>query len=304
MTTTVSPIYFENIPHEFKALSHWINWDGDKSPVDARTGDFASSTNSSTWYDYELAKASSENYSLGIAFVLIHNAGTFCLDVDHCYFDGMPSPLAQKFMRLFPSYTEISNGGDGIHIFGFTDRNFEPKAKKIQSNEGKYEFYTGKKYICITGNLIGDERELNYFPADEIAKFTGGAAGVLPQRHTSHRKPQTQVLPTTREERRIADSQFNKNPTFKALWQGDFSKVDGDLSRVDFRIACVLNESAVKSYPNEDDRYAVIRKLMLSNKHLIRDKWLVKNGVYNDYLERVIMDAMSKNKEWRNTNDL
>lgn len=296
---------FVNIPMQLKVISNWVVWkygttpNGNgkfpKVPYNPATKLHASVSNFSTWGTFEQA----ENTFLqggfdGIGLVLCKGSGVFCIDLDNSYCNNELSELARKFMRLYPTWSEISISFNGIHIWGTTARNFEPVRNKLSTQDGDIEIYTNSRFIAVTGNVIGDELDVNYFENKEF-DWCGSAVatprntqGVCAEIHSNDCK-------TSREERRFADSLFEKNPNFKLLWQGDFSSVNGDLSKVDFIVVCELNKSIYKVFKNFEDRYKLIRRLMLSNKFLKRDKWFTSRPNFHDYLHMTIHSAMTQN---------
>lgn len=300
---------FVNIPVKLKEYSNWVVWIyGDKTGKNGKypkvlknpkTGGYASVSNSSTWGTYTQAvDAFNTGKFAGIGFVLVQGYGLFCIDLDGSYIDGELSQLAQKYMRTYPSWTEISVSGLGVHIWGFTDKDFEPKSKNFSIDGNKVEVYTGNRFIAITGDVIGDENKLNFC---DLSDFGSKVVGDAPLRSANSGTQLVhlncpELAKTTREERRFADNLFRTDAGFKKLWQGDFSTCKNDRSQVDYIVAVKLNRSCAKIIKNYSDRYQMIRKLMVSNKHLLRDKWFAdRSGKWIDYLHMTIDKAMTAN---------
>lgn len=82
------------------------------------TGGPASSTDPSTWSTYDDAFAAFVG-GVGNAagFVLNHDMGIVVIDLDHCVSNGIVEPWAQEIIDRIDSYTELSQSGEGIHIF-------------------------------------------------------------------------------------------------------------------------------------------------------------------------------------------
>ena len=122
-----------------------------KVPYDPKTGRKASSTNPQTWATLAEAEAARAKYLFtGVGFVFTEAGGIVGVDIDHCLsrtvrtdsarcsgaaepFQGCPHPsslasqdleadvalneVASAILTKYPSYTEISPSGTGLHIF-------------------------------------------------------------------------------------------------------------------------------------------------------------------------------------------
>jgi putative DNA primase/helicase len=68
-------------------------------------------------YTEAVAGASMMNW--GVGFVFTSSDPYWFLDIDHCAEEGQWSELATQLMLAFPgAYSEISQSGQGVHIFG------------------------------------------------------------------------------------------------------------------------------------------------------------------------------------------
>ncbi|TXH13012.1 MAG: DUF3987 domain-containing protein [Hyphomicrobiaceae bacterium] len=161
----------ELIPQELKDAPNWLVWrfvekrpgEFTKEPFDAkRAGQHARSNDSSTWSAYQIAEYAWRNSDLsGVGFVLSPESPYICVDLDHCISeDGQILPWAQEILDRFPSYAEISPSGRGIKIYARSSK--EKHAKKSHAFDGKQkvELFTQNQYLCVTGNLFGDYREI------------------------------------------------------------------------------------------------------------------------------------------------
>jgi putative DNA primase/helicase len=131
-----------------------------KKPMDARRGTDAKSTDPSTWSTYDEAVAGAKRFRFaGVGFV-VHDGDDVCgIDLDECLTpvttdEGEEalerSAFAKHIMSLAPSYTELSPGGDGLHIIGFGKMhrgiNTKVKGNRVeQYATGRYFTYTGKR---------------------------------------------------------------------------------------------------------------------------------------------------------------
>ncbi len=98
----------------------------------------------------------------GVGIRLGRYLNTVCIDLDEVedvYTDGRVKAL----MEMFPSYTEISTSGHGIHIFVKGSKGSFTECKKVVSFGGynsKLEIYDSDRYMITTGHIIGECREI------------------------------------------------------------------------------------------------------------------------------------------------
>ena len=160
---------------ELKEKRVWFCWHFEirkgkrtKVPISARgqpTG--VSADYEYSWTTYEEAKAAAEaNHYDGVGFVIPE--GYFFLDIDH---KALDNPLVQTQLARFNSYTEYSQSGEGIHIYGMCDLSKIPTCVENGRVKVAKEFYTKNphnqmelyiggltnRYAAFTGNIIVDE---------------------------------------------------------------------------------------------------------------------------------------------------
>ena len=148
----------ENIPHELKALRHWVVWRYEhrngkwtKRPLRADDNGYASSTDSTTWSDYATALATYQKGGVdGIGFVLTSDIDFVFIDLDHCYNPQTKSyePWATAIISHFNSYTEASPSGTGAHIF------LKGKLPGGGHKKGNVEIYSSGRYLTVTGRVL------------------------------------------------------------------------------------------------------------------------------------------------------
>jgi primase-polymerase (primpol)-like protein len=129
-------------PMTLRTTARWIRWSADKVPLTIK-GNAASSTNPTTWSDYESAAAST--VGVGFGFVLSNDDRIVCVDLDHCL-DGRGRPLAWavSLLETLPAtYVEVSPSGRGLHVWGFGDVD---RARCIKG----IEVYGSRRYITVT----------------------------------------------------------------------------------------------------------------------------------------------------------
>ena len=106
----------------------------------------ASSTNASTWTDYAsacAAYAAGQGHGIG---VVLTGDGLCCIDIDHSIdANGELSPLALRAIAACRTWSEVSQSGAGIHIFGIATPGPAIKTPAI-------ELYSTHRFIALTGN--------------------------------------------------------------------------------------------------------------------------------------------------------
>lgn len=133
------------LPQEMTSRARWIRREKSKRPV-TLDGRPASSTNAATWCSFKAAEAS--KVGAGLGFVLGDGIG--CIDLDHCFIDGELAGWAQSIVdRCPPTFMEVSQSGEGLHIFGLLP---EGPGRNIRRGDANVEFYSKGRYIAVTGN--------------------------------------------------------------------------------------------------------------------------------------------------------
>jgi len=156
---------------ELKDMRIWVLWHmdvrgGKQTKVPFAAGGGATGTNEAyrnTWVTYDEAVAASKSYpGSGVGFIIPE--GYFFLDIDH---RDLRDALVQLLMERFNSYTERSNSGNGLHIYGkitdlsilpiITDSNGKKKLDKAfytKNPNNQVELYIGgltNRFAVYTG---------------------------------------------------------------------------------------------------------------------------------------------------------
>lgn len=142
---------FENIPRELIALKQWVVVEADsKIPMNAHTGESASSSDPATWSGYEEAVEQVDSGGAdNIGFVFDDN-GYVGIDIDVGFDeDGLLSPLASDILGMCHSYTERSRSGRGFHIILKGELPFKGK-----NNKRGVEIYKDSRYFITTGDVL------------------------------------------------------------------------------------------------------------------------------------------------------
>ena len=160
---------------ELKAMPIWVCWNKiekngrmTKVPCSAHGG--KTGTNEEyrgTWVRYDEAIAAAQKYMYsGVGFVIPQ--GWFFLDIDHKELDD---PFVQKILHRFDTYTEYSQSGSGLHLYGKCDF-FRLPTEKIDGrlrldrrfytkNPGNdLELYIGgltNRFAVFTGDVVADK---------------------------------------------------------------------------------------------------------------------------------------------------
>jgi len=137
------------LPSEMANRPRFVRYTSTKRPIMATTGASASSTNAATWSDF--ATASASKMGEGVGFVL--GAGIGCIDLDHCFTDGVLAPWAADVVAANPrTFIEVSRSGEGLHLFGLLP---EGPGRKIRDGRS-IEVYSTGRYIALTSNRFGN----------------------------------------------------------------------------------------------------------------------------------------------------
>ncbi len=95
----------------------------------------------------------------GIGYCLREDDELLFVDCDQCFdASGELHADVQKMVDMAkPCFVEKSVSGNGIHIIGYGDA-IPPRAghKSQTPNGAEVERYTDRRFVCITGNIIGD----------------------------------------------------------------------------------------------------------------------------------------------------
>ena len=260
-----------NFPQELAALRQWICWRlepdprGEKPrkvPYDPRTGRKASSTNPETWATLpEAMRAQTKYLFTGAGFVFTEAGGIVGVDIDHCRNeDGTFTEAAQAILGKYPSYTEISPSGAGLHIFY---RGVMPGKGNKNSATG-VEMYASARYFTMTGNRL-----------EGTPEAIGDGAQALPWIHENYiARKQVRKRKAKKAARRVvlSDEQvLEKARTaqnaedFTVLWEGRWQEKFASQSEADLALCCAL------AFWTGRDREQMDR--LFRQSALFREKW-------------------------------
>ena len=234
-----------NSPKELEGLRQWICWRLEpdprsekprKVPYDPRTGRRASSTNPDTWGTLEEAQAARDKYMFtGLGFVFTEECGLVGVDIDHCRNeDGSWNECASAILKKWPSYTEVSPSGLGLHIFF---RGKMPGKGNKNSTSG-VEMYAAARYFTMTGNHLEGT-------PDSIADGTDALpwiheAYIVRKKKAKKGKAAMRSVALT-DEQVLEKAQGSVNgDDFTALWEGEWQGKYGSQSEADLSLCCSL----------------------------------------------------------------
>lgn len=260
-----------SFPQELTALRQWICWRlepdprGEKPrkvPYDPRTGRKASSTNPETWATLpEAMRAQTKYLFTGVGFVFTEAGGIVGVDIDHCRNeDGTFTEAAQAILDKYPSYTEISPSGAGLHIFY---RGVMPGKGNKNSATG-VEMYGSARYFTMTGNRL-----------EGTPEAIADGAQALPWIHENYiARKQARKRKAKKAARRIvlSDEQVLEKARaaqnaedFTALWEGRWQEKFASQSEADLSLCCAL------AFWTGRDREQMDR--LFRQSALFREKW-------------------------------
>jgi hypothetical protein len=212
-----------------------------KVPVDPSTLTPVSITNPVNWIrgtvakeyaDYLNAQAGGPTY--GIGFVLFDNCGLFCIDIDKALVGGQWSPLSQELCARFTgAYVEVSQRGEGLHIFAsYTGKMPQHKKKNVPLH---LEFYDELRFIGITGtNAVGSPTfdATALLPALIADYFVPNSDASAPDTWTtepnatwSGPEDDDELIRRALAARPVAGAVFGSRASFADLWYADESKL-------------------------------------------------------------------------------
>ncbi|MDW4036946.1 DUF927 domain-containing protein [Staphylococcus saprophyticus] len=151
----------DEIPEELKQLDKWVLWRAEwieKQQVYSKVpystdGYKASSTNVSTWLEFQdVISLSDEQYN-GIGFVLSNDDNYICLDIDDAVNTDtgqLQTDLAIEMTEL--TYCELSPSGTGLHCFF---KGTLPDNRKKKRTDLDIELYDTGRFMTVTGHTIG-----------------------------------------------------------------------------------------------------------------------------------------------------
>ena len=235
-----------NFPKELAALPQWICWRLEpdpksekprKVPYDPKTGRKASSTNPQTWATLAEAEAARAKYLFtGVGFVFTEAGGIVGVDIDHCRDEnGEFNETAKSILAKYPSYTEISPSGTGLHIFY---RGSMP-GKGNKNSQSAVEMYAAARYFTMTGNRLEGTPE-DIADGSEALPWIHETYVAKKKAAKSKAKRAVRTVSLTDEQVLEKATSAQNGEDFTALWEGRWQEKFGSQSEADLALCCAL----------------------------------------------------------------
>jgi len=218
----------------------------------------------------------------GLAFVLTE--GIVFVDIDD--YEQKSEEVKSVLMALcdeLDTYTETSVSGKGVH---FLCKGKLPENARKRRDEYGLEMYDTKRFVCITGNVIGEKKPLADL-SDKIGEINLRYMG----------KPE-KIKPAPRRKATATDNAIIERITksvqgakFRKLYSGDWSDYSSQ-SSADFAFVRMLtiwtqDESQIDS--------------IFRSSGLYREKWDNHGGYYG---KRTIQRALDTAQKCRNVAEM
>jgi len=247
----------QTIPVDLVALPQWVAWTKNKEPINPKTGNFAKTSDPTTWGTYEEAITCCRMKGLeGVGFVFSERDPFVGIDLDDSLSSkGEPLPWAKEIVDQFRSYTEISPSGRGLHIIARGHLSSGGKKR------GDREIYDRGRFFTVTGSRLAGAPATIETRETEVEKFYNGMG-------TTHEKPGSALRLGDLEEndRNLIQKALNaeNGEKFGCLWSGNYHDYPSQ-SEADLALCTMLSYWA-NGDPNRIDR-------LFRHSGLMRPKW-------------------------------
>lgn len=188
----------DSVPSELRPLKRWIGWKGvwddskkkwRKPPHSSITGEAIGATEkwAEHWVTFDEALAGAQERELdGVGFVFKKGDGFVGVDFDDCVADGEITPEARSWLNWFPSYTEYSPSGAGVHIICRGELDRALTAKPLAHGVATAEAYGSDRYFTFTGKKIGNFHDVADCRGgiDKLVKTLGADETTATEQHS------------------------------------------------------------------------------------------------------------------------
>lgn len=258
------------IPPELFAYKQWVLWKRvtvnghpTKIPISPWSGRKAACDQPKTWSSFKHVRYVKRRWACdGIGFVFTEKDPYCGIDLDQCRDEsGRFTELALNVLKRLDSFSELSPSGRGLHIL--------VKAKLAVGRRRKdgVEMYDSGRYFTITGNHI---------PGTPLAIEDRQVATaqlnneLLPAVAASIERAVNVPLSLSDQELIAKAHAAKSGPRFSRLWAGDLSDYNGDHSRADAALCCMLAFWTKSDPVRMDD--------LFRSSGLMREKWDRQTG--------------------------
>lgn len=226
------------IPAELKVHKNWVAWiekprpgqsKPAKVPTDPKTGRNASPTNPATWADYATAEAFAQHNGCGVGFVLTHNTGFCCIDLDATGDEAILETHREILNDANAAglFIEQSPSGEGWHIWA---QHYE-QSKATRAVRG-VECYTNNRFMTVTGHhAMG---QISMMP--ETLSYRLAPCFAEPTPNVDYKN----VEPQASDDEIFAKANERYQERFEALNNGEWSSLHPSQSEADFEFGFML----------------------------------------------------------------
>lgn len=291
---------------------HFVLWravpraDGrvDKVPCNTQ-GHPASAHDPANQMDYETCRQHALRLDLGVGYAFNSRNPFFFLDFDHCKGpDGNWSAFAVSIFQRFSGCAfEVSQSGEGFHVFGSYTQQLQHKNKRADLG---LELYVTDRFVALTGiSAQGDSGTdaqeqyrilaAEFFAIDPAAATVEADWTTGPVPDWSGPEDDTELLALMWKRRPTAQQAFNNAATIPQLWHADEealtlafpdpNRADGGAYGKNEADLALLAQLAFYTGKNAERMQRLFGQSDLAN----RDKWRDRE----DYQIRSILIAIS-----------
>ncbi|WP_254538699.1 phage NrS-1 polymerase family protein [Halomarina litorea] len=307
MTHTSPPnIDLDRLPDKLTTRDQWVCWrteqrDGKptKVPVDPRTGEYASATDSTTWTESETAveylRTTTSTDGIGFVFTADDPLVGIDLDDGRDPDSGAIDEAASDIIERFDSYTECSPSGTGFHVL------VTGTLPDGRNRRGAIEMYDSARFFTVTGEHVDGRPQSIARRQDALTAIhreyvqetdtnsTGGDDTSGEAAGRTNKAPRTDVTLTDDDllEKARAASNGEK---FDQLWNGTVAGYNSH-SEADMALCCLL------AFWTGGD-HAWINQLFRQSG-LLREKWdEIHYADGSTYGEKTIERAVATTSEF------
>lgn len=135
-----------------------------------------------TWSDCDLLETfwqvsdklyDPKTHGAGLGLFLGESNRLACLDLDGVLSD-VKTPMSEAAQRIIngsATFTETSISGKGLHLFYEVDEGTEPFHLRTGISGKDGDFFTGKRFIRLTGDVYGKAYPVRYLPKKHVEYF-------------------------------------------------------------------------------------------------------------------------------------
>lgn len=260
----------------------------------------ASSTDPSTWCDFDKAVAKLLSLGGGYELAFALGDGFVGFDIDGCRDPrtGRITPDALVKIDALNSFTETSVSGRGVHVIAFGDP-LPPSGRK----KGPYELYDGQRFFVVTGLHVPGTPTRVERRSDQIAdlhrqvfgpsEVVDGASSFDPRDAELNTVFQPGDLPRTVDHLNDDDlidraRSASNGAKFSNLWSGNWQGLYTSQSEADCGLCSILAFWTQRNAPRID--------MLFRRSGLMRAKWDARRG-QTTYGAQTIQRAIAINSD-------